>query len=181
MIRLSDCAAIRLSADTQIRAFDCGENDLNDFLLNAAKIHTQDLLSVTLLFEYGNTTVAFYSVCNDNISLDSFRDKTAFDIFRSLFPKPKRFKSFPAVKLARLGVHSTYQSAGIGTQILDYIKMSFTTRNKTGCRYVTVDAYNNERTLRFYQRNGFDFLTAKDDKRDTRLMYFDLKRFAHAS
>jgi hypothetical protein len=37
-----------------------------------------------------------------------------------------------------------------------------------------VDAYNNERTTRFYQKNGFTFLSSKDEKQNTRLMVFDL-------
>ena len=65
----------------------------------------------------------------------------------------------------------------MGTEILDAVKASFTTANKTGCRFVTVDAYNNPGTIGFYQKNGFNFLTEKDLKDDTRLMYFDLKRF----
>ena len=30
--------------------------------------------------------------------------------------------------------------------------------NKTGCRFLVVDAYNNPRTLHFYERNDFRFL-----------------------
>jgi hypothetical protein len=41
-----------------------------------------------------------------------------------------------------------------------------------------VDAYNNPRTLGFYERNDFRFLTSADEKDDTRQMYFDLKPFA---
>jgi hypothetical protein len=47
VICLTDCDVVRLSTDVQIRAFDCGEDDLNDFLRNDAKAHSQELLSVT--------------------------------------------------------------------------------------------------------------------------------------
>lgn len=76
----------------------------------------------------------------------------------------------------------------IGSQIIDYVKDWFrSTSNKTGCRFIVVDAYNNERTLRFYERNGFktlykteleerDFLNlTQDDALETRFMFFDLK------
>lgn len=76
----------------------------------------------------------------------------------------------------------------IGSQIIDYVKDWFrSTNNKTGCRFIVVDAYNNERTLRFYERNGFktlykteleerDFLNlTQDDVLETRFMFFDLK------
>jgi hypothetical protein len=43
---------------------------------------------------------------------------------------------------------------------------------KTGCRFITVDAYS--KSLGFYLKNGFIFMTSKDEDKDTRLMYFDL-------
>jgi hypothetical protein len=58
--------------------------------------------------------------------------------------------------------------------------------NKTACRYLTVDAYNNERTLKFYEANGFKTIFSSDKQEKeyiglpfekelkTRLMYFDL-------
>ena len=59
--------------------------------------------------------------------------------------------------------------------------------NKTGCRFIVVDAYNKQRVLSYYANNGFKFLfkTEEDEKLyyevdansdiHTRLMYFDLK------
>jgi hypothetical protein len=41
-----------------------------------------------------------------------------------------------------------------------------------GCRYVTVDAYS--QSLQFYENCGFEYLTPKDEGKQTRLMYFDL-------
>ncbi len=49
--------------------------------------------------------------------------------------------------------------------------------NRTGCRFITIDAYNNERTLRFYEKNDFTFFSDKDKNKKTRSMYFDLKRY----
>jgi len=77
------------------------------------------------------------------------------------------------VTLGRLGVSNAVKGTGIGTMILDYIKELFITNNRTGCRYITVDAYG--ASLSFYEKNGFTYLTTKDKGSDTRLMYFDLK------
>lgn len=44
--------------------------------------------------------------------------------------------------------------------------------NKTGCRFLTVDAYLN--AVPFYEKNGFRFMNAEDDDPHTRLMYYDL-------
>ena len=44
--------------------------------------------------------------------------------------------------------------------------------NKTGCRFITVDAYRS--AIPFYEKNGFLPLQEEDDGSPTRLMYFDL-------
>ena len=44
--------------------------------------------------------------------------------------------------------------------------------NKTGCRFVTVDAYLD--AVPFYERNDFSLLKSKDEDLVTRLLFFDL-------
>ena len=85
----------------------------------------------------------------------------------------------PAVKIGRLGVSAKIQSSGVGSSILDFVKAWFTEGNKTGCRFILVDALNNPRTIKFYKDNGFDFLifNGDDDDDKTRLMFFDLMTF----
>lgn len=49
--------------------------------------------------------------------------------------------------------------------------------NKTGCRFLTVDAYL--KVIPFYRQNGFEFLSDNDaDNPYMRLMYFDLMDIA---
>lgn len=62
---------------------------------------------------------------------------------------------------------------------MDYLKIWFTQGNKTGCRFLLVDAYNQKKTLDFYAKNGFKFLVSKDEKDKTRIMYFDLIQFTN--
>ena len=61
----------------------------------------------------------------------------------------------------------------IGTILLDFIKHIFVNDNKTGCRFLTVDAYAD--ALPFYLKNGFVPLNDDDIGDKTRLLYFDLK------
>lgn len=75
------------------------------------------------------------------------------------------------MKIGRLGISKDFQDAGIGTNIIDFIKLYFLEDNKTGCRFITVDAYN--AAVPFYEKNGFDFLIKKDES-PTQLMFFDL-------
>lgn len=66
----------------------------------------------------------------------------------------------------------------MGSQILEFIKTLFTNNNRTGCRFITVDAYR--AALSFYEKNGFKYLTENDLNEDTRLMYYDLKKITEA-
>ena len=70
---------------------------------------------------------------------------------------------------------------------MDFIKSwMLLPTNKSACRYLTVDAYNIESTLQFYETNDFkplfsssaqerDYIGLNHEKElSTRLMYFDL-------
>ena len=50
----------------------------------------------------------------------------------------------------------------------------FVFENKTGCRFLTVDAYLD--AIPFYVKNGFRFMNTDDDDPHTRLMFFDLMK-----
>ena len=60
----------------------------------------------------------------------------------------------------------------VGTFLLNFIKSYFVIDNKTGCRFLTVDAY--AEAVPFYLKNGFIPLNEEDADADTRLLYFDL-------
>ena len=108
---------------------------------------------------------------------------------KSLTHHEKPLRRYPGVLIGRLGVCSEFTGQGIGSEVLDYIKgWFFSSSNKTGCRFIIVDAVNDTRVLSFYIRNDFQplftteeqdfsYLMGKKDipvQLDTRLMYFDL-------
>ncbi|HRZ28911.1 MAG TPA: GNAT family N-acetyltransferase [Spirochaetota bacterium] len=140
-------------------------------------------MAVTYIFESTDKTIGFFCVHNDKISIKEAKSPSFWQkrVCENV-PHPKRMKSFPAVKIGRLGIHGDYQSLGFGSAILDFIKIFFLEKNKTGCKFITVDAYNKENVLSFYEKNGFKYLT--DEKQDadkngiikTRLMFYDLNR-----
>lgn len=52
----------------------------------------------------------------------------------------------------------------VGQQIINYIKIWFIDdENKTGCRFLVVDAYNKLNVLKFYERNKFKYLYADEE------------------
>lgn len=60
----SDFRIIKLSEDYQLKPFDCGDNDLNNFLVDDALSYKQRLLSVTYLMVSDNDVVAYFSLSN---------------------------------------------------------------------------------------------------------------------
>ena len=86
----------------------------------------------------------------------------------------KDISMYPAAKIGRFAVDAEFQRKGYGTQILHLIIMSFLSKNKTGCQFLTVDALNNVDTIRFYEKNGFSFVTLSDYNKTSRQMYKNL-------
>ena len=155
------------------KPFDCEDEDLNDFLLNNSKKFLIALLAVTYLIESDHETVAFFSIFNDKVTHEDFPSKNQWIKFRKgIISSEKQFKSYPAVKIGRLGVTTNWKGKQIGTAILDYLKELLVDNNITGCKLITVDAYSN--SLGFYEKNGFKYLTSMDLGEDTRLMYYNL-------
>ena len=152
--------------------FDCGNDDLNDFFLNDAIPHKQYLIGVTYVFYHQNKAIAFFTVSNDSIELPNRLKRKN--------PRSKQYRFHPAVKIGRLGVHKDCQGTGIGSDLMDFIKGLFVMNNKTGCRFITVDAYNEPLITKYYLRNDFICMTAKDENESTRSMVYDLIPYRNA-
>ncbi len=112
---------IRLTEDTDIKPFDSGDSDLNNYLFDDAKWYLKQLLSVTYLIEDDTNTVAYFSLSNDRLLIANMRSKSFWKKIASAiglhFEKRNR-ESFPAVKLGRLATNAAYQSQGIGESII---------------------------------------------------------------
>lgn len=152
-------------------SFDCGDADLNEYFHEDVKWHKDELLTHTYCL-YKNTSpgliLALLDFCNDAVKIQY--------PFVGINPRI-HYPSLPAVKLTRIGVAKRLQGHNIGTYALNMVKRFFITDNRTGCRFITVDAYNNSRVINFYEKNEFELFTDKDKGRDTRSMFFDLRRF----
>jgi hypothetical protein len=92
---------VRLTQEHAFKPFDCGEGDLNDFLLQDAKQYAKGLLAVTYVIEDEESTVAFFSLSNDRISLLE-SDKATWRRIRASFPHRKHRSDYPAVKIGRV-------------------------------------------------------------------------------
>jgi GNAT superfamily N-acetyltransferase len=169
--------------------FDCDHPDLNDFFSNDCINYSFQLLGKTYCFTLSDnphTIVCAFTISNDSIKANQLPISKKNKINRAI-PNPKRLGSYPAVLIGRLGVNKEYKGKGIGGKLMNFIKSWFIDENnKTGCRYLVVDSYNETTPLNYYLANGFQFLfdSEEDEKKytgvktadslRTRLMYFDL-------
>lgn len=158
----------RLMPQSELLPFDCGNADLSDFFLHSAKEHMKKLLSVTYYLESEGKTILFFTLSNDKIaeieqkSGQPMFSKSFFRKIKDKFGRPKHRSDYPAVKIGRFGVDTHYRASGEhwGSRTLDFIKYWMITENKTGCCFITVDAYAS--AVGFYQKNGFKFLGEKE-------------------
>ena len=174
--------------------FDCGNQDLNEFFSKDLIPYSFELLGKSYCFTLDKDpkviTCAF-TIANDSIKTlylpNSRKRKVILEI-----PREKHMRSYPAVLIGRLGVHKDFriiegEKQRTGDQLMDFIKSWFIDgNNKTGCRFIVVDAYNDERVIRYYTANGFIMLFSSESQEKeyynlddsatlaTRLMFFDL-------
>lgn len=101
---------IRLTKDTIIKSFDCGDADLNDFILNDAKAFLSKRIAYTFLIIDGENIVAYFSLLNDKVAKTDAANNTWRKLRRS-FPHEKHFSSYPAIKLGRFAVSKKLQKS----------------------------------------------------------------------
>lgn len=173
----------------QSRLFSCGDKDLDEFFLYDAEKYESQLLGKSYCFCLDNDNsfiVCAFTLSNSSIEARNLPNNRKRKLTENI-PYEKSLSSYPAALIGRLGVDKEFGGKGVGTELIKIIKQwMLLPSNKTACRYLTVDAYNNEPTLKFYEANGFKSLFSSDkqekeyiglpqeEKLKTRLMYFDL-------
>ena len=166
----------RLGENDKVATFDCGDEDLNDFILTDAPLYYRVRLATSYVWEDSITgeVLGYFSLAHDRISLTDFPSNSAYNRFRKqFFAQGKMFKSYPALKICRLATSKSCRGEGIGSMTIQAIIASYRNDSKAGCRFTTVDAYAD--ALPVYYRYGFLPLSKTDEGADTRLLYFDLQ------
>jgi GNAT superfamily N-acetyltransferase len=174
----------------KVPVFDCGDEDLNNFFQEDAFNYDAQLLgrSYCFLSAHDKDIAAVFTLSNSAIRVSELPNNAKRRLVK-LIPWVKQGRNYPAVLIGRFGVNRKYRNQKLGSQILDFIKAWFLSdHNKTGCRFVVVDAYNREDVLHFYSndKNKFTFLFKEEEQEKaysnipeneplrTRQMYFDL-------
>ena len=181
-----------LPHNNEMLKFSCGDKDLDEFFLYDAIKYERLLLGKTYLFcldSDSSVVVCAFTLSNSSIDSRNLPNSRRKKLTENI-PYEKSLNSYPATLVGRLGVDKNFGGKGVGTELISFIKQwMLDSSNKTACRYLTVDAYNNITTLKFYEANGFKtiFSSEKQEKEyvglspekelKTRLMYFDLMLF----
>ncbi len=148
MIDFSQVKAVGLSKIYNLSKFDCGDEDLNDFIKNDAFVYQEKKLTTTILFFYEDDLVGFLSIAADSLKLN-LDEKESYNIHQ------KKLEDVPSIKFARFAVDKKYQKQCIGTNILKWgIGYTLDCSDKVAIRFITVDAYPH--IVNFYQK--FEFI-----------------------
>ena len=164
---------VPLTPDYPLTAFDCGDDDLNRFLLDDAKPSQELRIANTFILEEEDGRIAaYFCLLSDKVSKDEVIG-SRWKKVRSRFPRGKQFRSYPSVKIGRLAVSLDFRGLHVGkTMMKMLINKLQADHNALAFRFITVDAYLT--AVPFYEKNGFLHLTKKDEDEHTRLMYFDM-------
>ncbi|MDR3367050.1 MAG: GNAT family N-acetyltransferase, partial [Prevotellaceae bacterium] len=151
----------------QCQSFDCGDTDLNDFFLNDAENFNRQLLGKSYCYRLDSAPsliVCMFTLANSSMDVKHLPGSRRRKL-TELIPHEKHLSSYPAILVCRLGVNSAFRKKGIGSELMNIVKsLAVQPANWSSCRFLTVDAYNNERTRRYYQINGFKDLFSTEEQ-----------------
>lgn len=176
-MELSDFAFTLLKYNEILESFDCGDDEINEFLIEDAKNFQNEKITNTYLFKDGDKITSFFSISNDCLNDLGYENSIWNKLHRKIkLPNEKRIRQYPAVKITRLGIDKKYQGNGLANQLIDFIKGWTFIEHKPASRLLILDAYNQNKQIEMYQKNDFTFLLDSDKDHKHRFMYFDLMR-----
>lgn len=187
------CSLFPLTSPEEIIDFTCGDPDLDEFFTRDCFAYSKELLGKTYCYKLDENThkvVCAFTLANAGVRVSDMPNARKKKV-EDKIPHLKALKDYPAVLLARLGVSKDFQMLNIGSDVIEFVKLWFLDPyNKTGCRFLIVDAYNTEQTISFYKKNDFKLVFSSEQQEkeyrhlssstvlSTRLMFYDLMRTA---
>ena len=112
---------VPLTPDYPLTAFDCGDDDLNKFLLDDAKPSQELHISNTFILEADDGCIAaFFCLLNDKVGKDEVIG-SHWKKVRARFPKGKQFRSYPSIKIGRFGVSLDFRGLNVGSTMMDML------------------------------------------------------------
>lgn len=149
------------------KSFDCGEEELNDFLKTKAAKHMEQGISKTFVLVDNKISkpkkeiLAFYTITSQTISRETFKKHN--------YPH----YPIPVFLIAQLAVDKTQQGKGMGeVTLIKALEHLLDTRKYMEAVAVTVDCLNIN-AEEFYKRYGFEYLDTSQSGR--KRLYIPMK------
>ena len=136
-----------------LKRFDCGNNNLNEYLVKYARQNEYRQISRTFLLLDDLTVIGYYTLATADLDLDCFGLEEA-----------KKLPNYPipCIRIARLAVDANYQSKGYGKYLLkEIIKKVVSISSVVGIYAIIVDSKNE--AVKFYEHFGFKSLETKEN------------------
>lgn len=154
----------KLQRTHEIEAFDCGQPELNRFLIRHALQAKQANSSQTYIGLSGKTVIGFYTI----VAGEVHHSDAPARVVKGMPQYP-----IPLLILARLAVHSEWQGRGIGAGLLlDALGRTLQAADIVGARALAVHA-KNDTAASFYRH--FGFMPSPTDKRHLFLLIKDIR------
>ena len=121
-----------------VNQFDCGHEDINEFLQEDAFEQNKFMLNSTYLAYFDEKIIGFFTIFTDAIKIKELGEKYS-EKFKN---KNMVYDVYPAIKIGRLGVHKNYKKKGIGTYLLQWVfNLCIGISKDVGLRFITINAY----------------------------------------
>ncbi len=139
----------RLEESDEVHSFDCGDEQLNNYLKRHAWTNQQKVsIGVTYVAIDDSapyTVLGYFTLATSSVS----RDRLPKKYVRGLPPY-----DLPLILLARLAVDKRFSGRGLGHALLsEALKITLRVADEVGCRCIVTDAYRDK--AGWYARYGF--------------------------
>jgi len=143
---VSALTLVRLTADHDLRSFDCGNDEMNRWLVDHAQASQKADLARTYLLLTNGAVLGYVSLTTGSIRREAAPKRYA----RGLPRHP-----ISTILIARLAIDKHHQGQRLGSRLLaEALRLAVAASDAAAARLVVVDAID-EQTARFYRRWGF--------------------------
>lgn len=157
----------KLARHHAVEEFDCGQEELNRFLVRFALGNQQASVSQTYIGLADERVIGFYTLVASEVSYDDAPERLTKGLARH---------PVPLMLLARMGVDAAWQGKRIGAGLLkDAMLRTLQAADIAGIRAFAVHA-KDEKAKAFYKR--FRFVESPTDSLHLFLMMKELKKEA---
>ena len=156
----------KLRRDHPIDHFDCGQDDLNRWLLRHALQSQSSNASQTYLGLAGETIIGYHCLAVGHVEFADSPERLQKGLAR--YP-------IPIMLLARLAVHKDWQKKGIGKALLrDAVLRTAQAADIAGIRALAVHA-KDEAARQYYEQ--FDFISSPTDPLHLFVLLKDIRKY----